>query len=81
MIQLADLFIKKTLKEVGLVGLTTNPSIPEAVLGYQGIEKPCLMKQTSHKLFKMTINIKENIPKSKINKKKKESTSDNIRTS
>lgn len=70
MIQLADLFIKKTPKEVGVVGLTSNPSIPKAVPGSQGTVKPCLIKQTRPQLFKITINIKENIPKSKINKGK-----------
>lgn len=68
MIQLADLFIKKSPKEEGVVELTSNPSIPEAVPSYQGIVKSCLLNP-SPQLFKITINIKENIPKSKVNKR------------
>lgn len=68
MMWLADLSIKKTPKELGMLGLTSNPSTPEAVSGYQDYFWDIVSKkQSSSQLFKITINI----PKSKINKGKK----------
>lgn len=46
MMWLADLFIKKTPKELGMLGLTSNPSTPEAVSGYQAYFWDIISKKT-----------------------------------
>lgn len=75
---LADLSIKKTPKELGMLGLTSNPSTPETVSGYRAT-----FETLSQKTIKLPIvrnNYKHSQIKNQQRKEGKKSTEKQVAT-